>query len=411
MLAAGGAAGARVGLFGRLASGNIGNDVSMESVLAYLRTDHPDAIVDAMCPAPERMKSRYGIEATELFWRPAVRRRLPAPAKAGLLALGKCADAVRIARWVRRHDLVIIPGMGVLEATLPIRPWETPYAMFLLSLYGRLFGTKVAYVSVGAGPVKQRMTRWLFDWAARLAHYRSYRDVQSREAMAARGHDPSRDPLYPDLAFGIPVPPYDPGEPGTVGIGVMEYSGGNDERQRAAAIHAAYVDTMKRFAGWLLDNGYRVRLFVGDADDEPIADEVLAYLRESRPDLAVAANVEPVSSFAELTQVMQRVAIVVATRFHNVVGAVLLAKPTISLSYAPKSAAIMADAGLAQFNMAAGSLDLAELVERFAELERQAAELVPHMRQSVRAKALRADEQFALLSREFFPARVRAQVR
>lgn len=402
MPAARGAAGARVGLFGRLASGNIGNDVSMESVLAYLRTDHPDAIVDAMCPAPERMKRRYGIDATELFWRPAVGRRLPAPAKAGLLALGKCADAVRIARWVRRHDLVIIPGMGVLEAALPIRPWETPYAMFLLSVYGRLFGTKVAYVSVGAGPVKQRATRWLFDWAARLAHYRSYRDVQSREAMAARGLN-RRDPLYPDLAFGIPAPPYDPGEPGTVGIGVMEYSGGNDDRQRAAAIHAAYVHTMKRFAGWLLDNGYRVRLFVGDADDEPIADEVLAYLRDSRPDLAGAASVEPVSSFAELTQVMQRVAIVVATRFHNVVCAVLLAKPTISLSYAPKSAAIMADAGLADFNLAAGSLDLAELVERFAELERHAAELAPHMLRSVRAKALRADEQFALLSKKFFP--------
>src|SRR5690242_8724201 len=118
MPAAEGAAGARVGLFGRLASGNIGNDVSMESVLAYLRTDHPDAIVDAMCPAPERMRSRYGIDATELFWRPGAGRRLPGPAKAGLLVLGKCADALRIARWVRRHDLVIIPGMGVLEAAL-----------------------------------------------------------------------------------------------------------------------------------------------------------------------------------------------------------------------------------------------------------------------------------------------------
>ena len=39
----------RVGLFGNLGSGNIGNDASMEAVLAYLEADHPDAIIDAMC--------------------------------------------------------------------------------------------------------------------------------------------------------------------------------------------------------------------------------------------------------------------------------------------------------------------------------------------------------------------------
>jgi polysaccharide pyruvyl transferase WcaK-like protein len=393
----------RVGLFGRLASGNIGNDVSMESVLAYLRAEHPDIIVDAMCPAPERMKARYGIDAVELFWRPRFGPRAPMPVRAVFLMAGKCADAFRIAGWVRRHDVAIIPGMGVLEAALPIRPWETPYAMFLLSAYGRLFGTKVALVSVGAGPVRQRSTRWLLDWAARLADYRSYRDVQSVDAMAERGVDPSRDPLYPDLAFGIPVPPYDPGEARTVGIGVMAYSGSNEDRDRAARIHAAYVAAMNEFTGWLLDHDYRVRLFVGDGDDEPVANEILEFLRSSRPDVGEdRLSAAPVASFDELTQVMQQVAMVVATRFHNVVCAVRLAKPTISLSYAPKSAAIMADAGLEDFNMSANPLDARQLIERFRELERRAADLVPGMRESVAAKALQSSEQFALLTKTLF---------
>ena len=42
------ARGPRIGLFGLLGSGNIGNDASMESVLSFLRTDHPEAVVDAM---------------------------------------------------------------------------------------------------------------------------------------------------------------------------------------------------------------------------------------------------------------------------------------------------------------------------------------------------------------------------
>ena len=44
-----GVAGPRVGLFGLLGSGNVGNDASLEAVLAYLRADHPDAVIDAMC--------------------------------------------------------------------------------------------------------------------------------------------------------------------------------------------------------------------------------------------------------------------------------------------------------------------------------------------------------------------------
>ena len=397
--------GPRVGLFGLLASGNIGNDVSMEAMLTYLHAGHPDAVVDAMCPAPERMKSRYSIEATQMFCQPRTRRQAPMPAKAAALAIGKCVDAIRIAAWVRRHDVVIVPGTGILEATLPLRPWATPYAMFLLSASGRIFRTKVALVSIGASPSSQRATRWLQNWSARLAHYRSYRDSYSRNAMAKRRVDSSRDPVYPDLAFGVPVPPYDPGDERTIGVGVMQYSGSDDDRQRATEINATYVACLKQFAGWLVDSGHRVRLFVGDADDQPVADEILAYLWETRPGLdEAAAAADPVSSFAELTDAMQPTAAVVATRFHNVVCAVRLAKPTLSLSYGTKSAAIMADAGLAEFSLPTDPLEVGQLVERFKDLRTQSAELGPRMQESTAAKARLVDEQYARLAKELFPA-------
>ena len=51
--------------------------------------------------------------------------------------LGIGVDAYRTCTWVRRHDVVIVPGMGVLEATLPLRPWQTPYLMFLTCGSGR----------------------------------------------------------------------------------------------------------------------------------------------------------------------------------------------------------------------------------------------------------------------------------
>ena len=60
----------RVGLFGHLGSGNIGNDASLEAMLKYLSTDQPGAILDAMTLAPEVVKARYGVRAIPLRWLP-----------------------------------------------------------------------------------------------------------------------------------------------------------------------------------------------------------------------------------------------------------------------------------------------------------------------------------------------------
>ena len=236
---------ARVGLFGNLSSGNIGNDASLEAMLKYLRTSHPDAILDAMCSGPESMTSRYAVPAIPIRWN---ERRATGPAATVLKIAGKGIDAARIAAWVRRHDVVIVPGMGVLETTLPLRPWQFPYDMLMLSASGAVFRTKVALVSVGTNVSRERLTRWLFTSAARLAWYRSYRDTLSRDALRQQGLDTAGDHVYPDLAFGLPVPPGQPGDPRIVGIGVMDYHGTNDDdRGRADQIHTAYVGKMKLF--------------------------------------------------------------------------------------------------------------------------------------------------------------------
>ena len=285
----------RVGLFGLLGVGNIGNDAQMETVLSYLKADHPDAILDAMCTGPERLTREYGVEAIPLFWHAKYEQRTwQGRARQGVagqsrssvtrvvgkslgMGVGLAVNAYRTASWVRRHDAVIVPGAGVLETSMLLRPWETPYAMFLLCASGRIFGTKVALVSVGANVINQRLTRWLFNSAARLAFYRSYRDTLSCDAMREQGIDTTRDHVYPDLVFGIPTPPHDNGDAQTVGVGVMAYYGTNDDRRQSGELHASYVEKMKVFVRWLIDNGRKVRLFVGDTNggDDSVVQQIL----------------------------------------------------------------------------------------------------------------------------------------
>ncbi|NGO74905.1 hypothetical protein G6045_04270 [Streptomyces sp. YC504] len=394
----------RVGVFGLLGSGNLGNDGSLEAVLGYLRTEHPDAVVDALCGGPEVVKARYGIEATRLHWYGGEYRTA---SRAGAIAgkgLGKLVDIVRTASWVRRHDVVIVPGMGVLEATLPLRPWGFPYALFLLCATGRLFRTRVALVGVGADAIRERPTRALVRRSARLAAYRSYRDTLSRDAMRAMGVDTARDRVYPDLAFALPTPAEGerPASTGLVCVGVMDFHGGNDDRARAEEIHRRYLDGMTRFVRALVADGRPVRLLTGDSCDSPV---VAAILDAVDSPLVTAAEA---SSLADLTKEMAGADAVVATRYHNLVCALKAGTPTLALSYAAKSDALMERMGLGAYCHPAREVDVDRLLEQFRELEKRAGELRQTLAEQNLIVTGQLDEQFRELNSALFPAAGRA---
>jgi polysaccharide pyruvyl transferase WcaK-like protein len=394
-----------VGLFGLLGSGNLGNDVSMEAVLTYLRADHPEAIVDAMCKGPETVTSRYGIPAITMNWYQRYEKTASGVPSVLLKLLGKGIDVFRTAAWARRHDVVILPGMGIMEASLPLKPWALPYSLCLLSASSRLFGTKLALVSVGAGVVKKRATRALLDASARLACYRSYRDATSLEMMRQRGHDTSRDHVYGDLAFGVPALPCGPGDSQVVAIGVMDYRGGNDDRGQAAAIHASYVEALKSFIRWLIDNDHSVRILIGDENESEklVGEEVLADVRAYRSDLEPGRVVLVyASSFAELMRVMAPAGVVVATRYHSVICALRLGKPVVSLSYAPKFTALLANVGLAEFCQSARSADADVLISQFTEVRKREEELRAAIAVGNAAYERAAAAQFAELSAVLF---------
>lgn len=396
----------KIGLLGLLGSGNSGNDASMETVLAYFRESRPDVAVDAMCGGPEQVRAAYGIEAEPLFWYQKFEHRMTGAAAASLKVLAKGIDTVRIASWVRRHDMVIVPGAGALETTLPQRAWGFPYALFVLAASGRLFGTKVALVSVGADHIGKPVTRWLSNATARLVSYRSYRDSYSRDAMRRRGIAASRDPVYPDLVFGVPTPPRQPGDPRLVGVGVMAYYGGNDDRGQADQIHSRYVETMTRFTGWLVDNGYRVRLFGGDKKfDVDVARKIQADLLRDRPGLDEAqVTIAAASTYPELIREIAPVGLVVATRYHNVMCALKLCKPTISLGYSRKFVSLMTDMGVAEFHQFADSVDLDLLIKQFTELGNRSDELQRHMADRNAAHRQSLADQFTRLNALFLPA-------
>ncbi len=388
--------GTKVGFFGLLGSGNLGNDGSFEAALTRIRTDHPNAVVDAMCMGPELVSTKYGVPAIPLCWstsRQAQTTRLRARL---LWALGKFVDVWRTYSWVRRHDLVVVAGAGVLENSLPIRATGVPYAMFLLCASGRLTRTTVALVSVGATTIKPRPTRWLRNGAAHLASYRSYRDRVSWDVMQRSGTFARHDPVYADLVFSFPAPLSTVGDPRLVGVGIMSFFGGSDDRRAPRQVYEDYVDAMTRFISWLADSGNRIRLLPGDdsKDDDVIAG-VIGNILHCRPDLApgtVVAN--PISSLGDLLKEIEPVGFVVGARYHNVVAGLRLAKPTISVGYSLKHDALMADMGVPEFAMSARSINAPQLIARFIELQSKSSEVHAALQKHLLVKQGELEEQF-----------------
>ena len=379
----------------------------MEAVLGYIRERHPSAVIDVMCSGPETITEQFGLDAVQMFWFDRQKTQLSGPLASCVRLPSRLLDVFRISAWVRRHDAVIVPGMGVLEASLPLRPWNMPYGLFLLSASGKLFRTKVAFVCVGAGVIHRRATRWLSTWAARWAFYRSYRDTRSLDAMRRRGLD-AMDPVFPDLAFSLPLPTdhrRGEGDWSTIGVGIMGYNGSNDDRDRAQEIYSSYVERMMTIILWLIDNGRRVRVFIGDTDgsDDAAVQDVLARVRAARPELDDTCVVaKPVANFNDVMDAIEPLGAVVATRYHNLIAALKLSKPTIALGYSMKHEALMSDMGLAEFSHSVESMDVRTVTEQFLEMEKTSGRLRQSLLACNAAKAEGLERQFDELDEVLF---------
>jgi polysaccharide pyruvyl transferase WcaK-like protein len=187
--------------------------------------------------------------------------------------------------------------------------------------------------------------------------------------------------VFPDLAFHLPRPDPLPArasdEPLTVGVGVMEYWGWK-ESSESGAIHGTYQDSLSRFCAWLLEKRYRVRLLSGDdMDDRAIRSlKSLLEVRLSDPSLISNVLAEPAHDLAGVMAQMAGTDVVVATRYHNVVCALKMGKPTMSLSYAEKNAALLEDAGLGSYVDHVEGFDIEGLKARFEELVAERTTLV-----------------------------------
>jgi len=404
----------KISLFGNFGTHNLGNECTLQAVIHNVRKHLPDVPTDCICSDPEDVSARYNIPAIPIYsrHRNASRSRAEAPYTNALVRLVRrvfirvpqeLLHWITAFRTLKGTKMLIMTGTGMLT-DFGITPLDLHYEILKWSLAAKLRRCKVVFLSVGGSRLDHPLSRWLVKFALSLADYRSYRDRFSRDCLDGIGANTSADPVYPDLAFSFPRTGL-PGSPKrnrtgrVVGVGLMDYYGKESRRETGEHVYRAYLETMARFTGWLLNQQYTVRLLIGDVSYDKRAKhdlrEVLDRDRVTYDDRQLVD--EPVFSVEQLLAQLATTDVVVATRFHNVLLALLLNKPVVSIAYDPKIDALMAEAGLAAYCQPIDDIDVQKLIGKFSRLEANRETVKADLRRQVEQHRRVLDEQYAII--------------
>jgi polysaccharide pyruvyl transferase WcaK-like protein len=393
--------------FGHFGSPNFGDEITLQAILYHLRRRLPAAKFACICTGPEALQASQKIQTVPIS-RDFVKYRRLRTRLARLLRrifigipneLCKWLDAFRTLKFT---DVLIIPGTGLLTDAYGLSRWG-PYSLFRWSLIAKLRGCQVLFLSVGAGPIYSRLGRFLVKIVLSLADFRSYRDNASLAYVRSIGFSTNGDRVYPDLAFSLPESsiPNDKGKRTgrpVVGLGVMTYVGKYSVENPSHAIYQEYLQNLVAFAGWLLKNDYAIRLLIGDLSDLSVLKEFKSLLNASFGVYDEERIIDqPALSVEQLLPQIAATDIVVATRFHNVLLALVLNKPVVAISFHHKCSSLMNEMGLAEYCHDINHMNADRLIEQFESVERNAERLKSVIRQRVEQSRLALDEQYKMI--------------
>jgi polysaccharide pyruvyl transferase WcaK-like protein len=370
-------------MFGLFGIGNFGNEATLAAALEATARALPGAAISTICPDPARTRTEHGVPGVSMI--PSGRyRRLTSGRRLHRILLRPVLEVARLAfavRHLRTVDLMVVPGTGILD-DYGQHPAQLPLDLARWSIAARIAGTRLVYLAVGAGPIVHPVSRRLMRLALAQAAFCSFRDEGSRRFMASIGRRSRGDEVWPDLVFAL-------GEevsggqsktrPFTVALGIMDYRGWTGADGDAARVHERYVERMTALAARLRAEGYRVRLIIGDEVDLAAVQAVEARLADP------SVEIVPSQSFTDVAAAVVTTDVVISSRYHNLVAAILAGVPAISLSYANKNDLLLDTFGLTDYCQPIETFDIGVVLAHVDAIRADHAALVTELRRRVEA--------------------------
>jgi len=387
----------RIGIIYPSGWGNLGDEAILQATFDGLRERWPDVALKAFTLHPERTAAGHRVEAEFLTGvsRPmflsargdgpflvraaqgVARRteRIPVVGRVFGIAANLTSNVIYEAaslrsawRWLKTADLVLASGGGQLDAVWG-GAWGQPYALARWAWLARRARVPFAFLSVGYGGASGRMSKRLLRYAISQAAYCSVRDSGSRSLAKQLGVD-SELPVVPDLAFALstksPLRPRRPGH--DIGISPMVFMRPGNWPQENRTDYDRYVSLWADLAAARVAAGDRVHLFVTDPADMNAVRDVWARLDDAT---RTGCSVADANTPDALLDLFRRLDIVISSRLHGVLLAIVAGRPVLALSHERKVRAVMADAGVDSYCVDLPSASIDQVRERLGGLADQ----------------------------------------
>jgi polysaccharide pyruvyl transferase WcaK-like protein len=267
---------------------------------------------------------------------------------------GEIRHLVDARRFLRSQDLLIVSGGGQLDEEWG-GPWGHPFSLFKWAVIARLVRVPFVIVSVGAGKTSSSISRMFLGMALRLACYRSFRDVNSRNIAGKWLARASNDLVIPDLAFSMPSSAL-PSSAGMrslanakpiIALSPIAYAKPGSWPRQDQAVYDRYRHQMSQVVSRLVDSGYFVAVVWSSVgDDEKVFSEIMDCLDEnSRERAAKQIFLPSITNWKELAALLEDADFLIASRMHSTILGFLTRTPTIAISFDPKVDWVMQDLG------------------------------------------------------------------
>jgi polysaccharide pyruvyl transferase WcaK-like protein/2-polyprenyl-3-methyl-5-hydroxy-6-metoxy-1,4-benzoquinol methylase len=405
----------RIALLAHSGLGNLGEEATMSAALQNIWMRRPNAEIVCVTARPDDSGERHKVPAFPI--RPwALRPRSVGPATEVREGLGagvrpQLSLAVQVKNVLRRFPLVyrLVKGIRsvphevhgltqevpfLLRSIKMLRgvdllavvgssqlqdyfggPRNYPLNIFQWAIMARLAGARLAFVSVGARPLRSPVSRRLLRCALSLADYRSVRDESSKRLVVEDIGARQEPHVLPDLVHSLRLPDAaavasERRRSRIVGINPLPFFHGY-WAERNDAVYQRYVETLADFAVWLMESGWRVLFFPTHlrADPPVIGDIEGIVKRSSRIPYEQCVVETRVASFEDLIAAIATTDIVVACRFHAVVTSYLLRTPVVGVAYQQKTEDLMRDMGQGDYVLDILALDRKSLINRVQSLD------------------------------------------
>lgn len=373
--------------------GNLGDAATQEAMLDNVRSALPDAEILGFSLNPVDTEARHGIKSFPIGWMGAEEtdqqensalgrfaewmkeNDFPRPLRMLARAPHEAVTGLHAFKALEGLDVLVLSGGGQLDDLWGGGAFGYPLVLLKWVSLARLRGARVAFVSVGAGPINADLSKRFIRTALKLADYRSFRDDASRALIESIG-GPGDDSVFPDLAYSLDVSrvtptPRPPDARLVVAVGPVGYCKPGCWPNEDPAAYEEFLEKTTGFVEWLLAQGHAVTFVPGEAHFDQLAISDLVERLAARGHAVDGKRLmrPEITTVSRLLEELAMSDIVVSSRFHGLLLAQALGKPVIGLSYQQKIDSLLGATGAASACFQLGTFTLAGLKQQFAELE------------------------------------------